>query len=303
MSSEMTFCVCICMHVLLAGGVSGSSGRDLEPAGPGSRVEDSGPHDMGPVTRDHIIKHVQYLASLESRHITHPGNLKAEQYITRELEKYGYAPTADGFELRDMTLRNVLSSGSDKSQPAILLTAHFDSTARAEGELSPQAPGADDNASGVAVLLELARILKEKGTNKNVEFVFFNAEEVGTVGSRHLSNEYKLNQWPIKYVINVDTVGTWKGPLSEECPVNYVTDAKSAPVIELLRERFPYPLRKATTMWRDDHARFWDNGFKAIELTEDGCTPHMHKPTDTAEKLHYDNITRIAHGLYRVLCE
>ena len=54
-------------------------------------------------------------------------------------------------------------------------------------------------------------------------------------------------------------------------------------------------------MWRDDHASFWRNGFKAIEITEDGCTPYMHKPTDTAEKLQYDNIAKIVYGLYTIL--
>lgn len=56
-------------------------------------------------------------------------------------------------------------------------------------------------------------------------------------------------------------------------------------------------------MWRDDHAHFWDNAFKAIEITEDGCTPHMHKPTDTPERLDYDNIAKIVHGLHMALSQ
>ena len=104
-------------------------------------------------------------------------------------------------------------------------------------------------------------------------------------------------------MINIDTIGTWKGPLSKTCPVNYVTDKNSMGVIKQLKEQFPYPLQKAKTMWRDDHGNFWNNGFKAIEITEDGCTKHMHKPTDTTEKLHYDNIAKIVHGLYLVLSQ
>ncbi len=261
------------------------------PSRPGrSTVEDD--PNLALVSKDNLHEHVRILAGFESRHILHPGNKKAEEYIARQLEKCGYAPKLDAFEAANRTFNNVLSAGSDKERPIILLTAHFDST---------DGPGADDNASGVAALLELARIVKERPVQTNVEFVFFNCEERGTVGSRHLSNEYKDRHWPIDCVINVDTIGTWNGPLSDACPVNYVTDANSEPVVKQLAERFPYPLRKAKTMWRDDHARFWDNGFKAIEITEDGCTEHMHKPTDTPEKLDYDNIARIVHGLYVAL--
>ena len=110
-----------------------------------------------------------------------------------------------------MTLHNVIASSSDKTRPVILLSAHFDSTASVNRRLSPQAPGADDNASGVAALLELARILKGRTAERNIEFVFFNCEEQGTAGSKHLAKMYKDNQWPIEYMINLDTIGTWKG--------------------------------------------------------------------------------------------
>jgi hypothetical protein len=82
-----------------------------------------------------------------------------------------------------------------------------------------------------------------------------------------------------------------------------VTDKNAIGIITLLKERFPYPLRRSKVMWRDDHGNFWDKGYRAIEITEDGYTKHMHKPTDTPEKLNYDNITKIVHGLYLVLAQ
>jgi hypothetical protein len=259
--------------------------------------------DLSPVSKDNLARHVQALAGIESRHVSFPGNKKAEEYITHELERYGYAPKADAFQAGGVTLHNVLSDSSDKQKPVLLFSAHFDSSAGTRGSQLPQAPGADDNASGVAVLLELARIVKEHPIHKNVEFAFFNSEESGMGGSMHLSREYRDRQWPIDYVINVDTVGTWKGPLSNTYPVNFVTDAASVEVLRQFAERFPYPLRQAKRMWRDDHASFWINGFKAIELTEedDVAADHLHKPTDTPEKLDYDNLARIVHGLYVVL--
>lgn len=258
------------------------------------------PRDLTPVSRDKVMGHVKALAALESRHVSRPGNKKAEEYIFRELQKYGYAPQADEFQAGSMTLRNVIATCSDKQKPVILLSAHFDSSA---GRNS-QAPGADDNASGVAALLELARIGKEHPLRRNVEFVFFNGEESGRFGSKHLSDEYRDKHWPIDYVLNLDTIGVWKGPLAQARPVNFVTDVNSVPALRRFAERFPYPLRQARTFWQDDHARFWDNGFQALELTEeDGANVHLHRPTDTPEKLDYDNLARIVHGLYVVLSQ
>ncbi len=277
--------------------------EDVVPAAKSERSWAGEDQDISTVSKSNLIKHIQHLTALESRHITHPGNKKAGEYITHELKKYGYSPNTDSFQAKNMTLHNVISDSSDKKKPVILLSAHFDSTSAVNGKLSSQAPGADDDASGVAALLELARILRKHRIQKNFEFVFFNCEEIGTFGSKHLSNKYRDNHWKIDYMINIDTIGTWKGPLSKTCPVNYVTDKNSMGVIKQLKEQFPYPLQKAKTMWRDDHGNFWNNGFKAIEITEDGCTKHMHKPTDTAEKLHYDNIAKIVHGLYLVLSQ
>ncbi|MEJ2648026.1 MAG: M20/M25/M40 family metallo-hydrolase [Sedimentisphaerales bacterium] len=277
--------------------------EDVSPSVSSERKKQLDEQDILTVSRSNLKKHVEELTALESRYTTHPGNEKAAEYIINELKKYGYLPVEDSVEVENKTLFNVISDSSDKKKPVILLSAHFDSISYTNRNLSSQAPGADDNASGVAALLELARILKENNIQKNFEFVFFNCEENGKLDSKHLSDKYRDNDWQIEYMINIDTIGTWEGPLSKTCPVNYVTDENSKEIVKQLEERFPYPLQKAKTLWRDDHASFWNNGFKAIEITEDGCTQHMHKPTDTDEKLNYDNIARIVHGLYMFLSQ
>ena len=271
----------------------------VDPSVKSEPIEPLNEQEILPVSRNNIVKHIEQLTTLESRHITHLGNKKASAYIINELKKYGYTPVTDSFEAENTKLFNVASDSSDKKKPVILISAHFDS----KSSVSSQAPGADDNASGVAALLELAMILKEKGIQKNLEFVFFNCEENGKLGSKHLSDKYRDNQWPIDYMINIDTIGTWRGSLSKTCPVNYVTDENSKGIVEQFEEKFPYPIQESKIMWTDDQENFWNNGFKAISITEDGYTRHMHKPTDTAEKLDYDNIARIVHGLYIVLIQ
>jgi Zn-dependent M28 family amino/carboxypeptidase len=250
------------------------------------------------ISKENIIYHVKSLESFQSRTIMHENNEKAGEYIYQELLKYGYFPKKDYFELKGRKYFNIVSDSSDKSKPIILLSAHFDSIAYENNKISSMAPGADDNAAGVAALMEIARILKKNDNSKNIEIVFFNAEEWEAMGSKSLAKQYKDNKYNIKYMVNIDTIGTWNGPLSETNPVNYVTDRNSETIINDLKKIFPYPLRKAKELWRDDHGNFWDKGYKAIEITEDGCTAHMHKTTDTAEKLNYDNISNIAYGIY-----
>jgi len=252
-----------------------------------------------PILVENIAAHVRNLESLGNRHIAHKNNKKAGDYIFSELKKYGYAPVLDYFEINGKKYFNVLSNSSDKNKPVILLSAHFDSFAKNDSGLSPKAPGADDNASGVAVLLELARALARKTPGVNVEFAFFNAEEYGCKGSKHLAESYSKDGVNIFCLINVDTVGTWKGPISDENPLNYVTNEASLFVVEKMRQKTSCPLAPAKEMWMDDHASFWDNGYAAIEITENGEPESMHTPDDTSDKLNYDNIAIVAKTLYR----
>jgi len=244
---------------------------------------------------DIIKSHINYLESLQNRFFLHPNNEIAGNYIFNELKKYGYTPIKDSFSFGIHNSFNVISNSADLSKPVILLSAHFDSISIEDGKLTKLAPGADDNASGVAALLELARLLKN--SKENIEFVFFNCEEVESEGSKHLASLYQSKNIKIKYMINIDTIGTWKGPISEQNPVNYVTDKNSELIVFQMKKHFPLPVKKAEELWRDDHGNFWDKGYIAIEITEDGCTEHMHKISDTSEKLNLDNISKIVDGI------
>jgi Iap family predicted aminopeptidase len=255
------------------------------------------------IIKTNLKKHVNILENCVSRHINQPGNIIAMNYIIHKLYSYGYKPkldmfiTTDGQILSNVRCKYNVKRKAGKRCPVILLSAHFDSIS-SDNTL---APGADDNASGVAALLEIARLIKKNKINKSFELVFFNCEEVGTQGSKHLAEKYKNKGWDIDYMINIDTIGTWKGALSEECPVNYVTDDNSRIVTEHLKKYFSYPLKECPQQWRDDHGNFWDQGYKAIEITEDGVTEYMHTPEDTSEKLNFNNIAKITQGVYNVI--
>ncbi len=136
----------------------------------------------------------------------------AFKYIKKELESYGYAPEEQEFEIENQKKSHNIIAKKDFSSDAniIVIGAHVDSV--------PQAPGANDNASGCGVILEAARILKNAKIDKNVIFVFFGAEEgtanfsiANAFGSRYFVR--KLKPEIVKKIIgmmSVDMAGSGK---------------------------------------------------------------------------------------------
>ena len=114
-----------------------------------------------------------------SKHITQPGNLKAAEYLFRTLESWGYEPEYQWFEPRPgIRTPNVVATLRGTVDPDLVYVvgSHFDSVERG--------PGADDNTSGTAVLLETARVLADSPLPATVQFVFFTGEESGLLGAR-----------------------------------------------------------------------------------------------------------------------
>lgn len=242
--------------------------------------------------KENLIKHVKELSSIESRHYLLDGNKIGERYIHNELKILGYSAEVDSFNYEEKDYNNIISKLNNNGKKNYIVCAHYDSISK-----DGIAPGADDNASGVAAALELARILKDIDLKVNVEFIFFNLEEIGGIGSKHLAKMYKESGIELEGVINLDTIGTWHGDISEEYPLTYVTDENSEDFMNSIITHMPLTLEKCKDMWTDDHGSFWQVGYKAIELTELGVTPYMHTGEDTYEKLNYDNISKIVNGL------
>ena len=130
------------------------------------------------------LRHVRYLAEeIGVRQAGTEGEMRAARYIAQVMREQGYeVEMQDGIPIRgrDRTTANVIArrAGSEGGE-VIVLGAHYDSRVGAEAS-----PGANDNASGVAVLLEVARELREVRLGCEVRFAFFGAEEVGYDGSR-----------------------------------------------------------------------------------------------------------------------
>jgi hypothetical protein len=159
------------------------------------------------VSTDRVYAYEKALFDFDSKHISRPGNAKARQYLFDTYKSFGYEPVFQEFETTGrgggpgIKTANVYVTLKGTVNPELIYVvgAHFDS--RAEG------PGADDNTSGTAELLEAARVLAKHPLPATVIFVSFTGEEAGLLGSREFVRQAGQNKWKIVGALNNDMVG------------------------------------------------------------------------------------------------
>ncbi len=205
--------------------------------------------------------------------------------------------------------------GTTHPEEVIILSAHLDSTARPAAE--HVAPGADDNASGSAALIEAARIFSDHSFARTIRLVWFTGEEEGLWGSKAYVKELNHSE-QILGVINLDMYGydadndhcfeLHVGTLSASDRVGqcFIQSAESS---NLGLHTFDYLTDQATSS--SDHSSFWEQKIGAIEVLEnffdnpqpDGCAaadpnPNYHTPQDTADHLNPDFALRITRAAF-----
>lgn len=241
-----------------------------------------------------------------------------ETYIEKEFSALGLRVERDPFSYRGRSYRNILARTAAKRAPLVLLGAHFDSV---EGS-----PGADDNGSGVAVLLEAARLLSAMKLNSEVLFCAFNLEELNMIGSSHLARRLRSEGTKIAAMVSLEMLGyTDRRPGSQKYPtalswfypdradfIGVVGNWRSA---ALLR-RFAAALKKVDGLPVEtlsvlgngflvpqarlsDHAPFWDAGYPALLLTDTAFmrNPHYHSASDTIETLDLEFMAKVCQGV------
>lgn len=265
--------------------------------------------------RDRLERDVRRLSVVRHPEADPEALAQAEDYIAVELGATGLRVERQLFQWKEREFHNVVATrdGTDPSRPWIVIGAHFDST--------PHTPGADDNASGVAALLEIARLLETFVPAATVQFVGFNLEEIQQL----LPPMYRIGskayvKWLTDQVAKVEgafvleMVG-FTGPRQRvPAAVNLVKrvpktghflaavgDANSshllealeraaAGVIELVTLSVPLKGFVVPDTRRSDNARFWDVDYPALMVTDtaDLRNPNYHKATDTPDTLDYE---------------
>ncbi|MGH7548213.1 MAG: M28 family peptidase [Gemmatimonadales bacterium] len=247
----------------------------------------------------------------------------ARDYVTAELRAAGLAVDLAPFRFRGRTYHNVVGSlgGRDPEQPYLLVGAHFDSTA--------STPGADDNASGVAALIECARLVAPRAPQARVAFAGLDLEELQTVtgkyrvGSRALARGARARGDRLQGALILEMVGYCDPtPGSQIVPpflgikapregnfLAAVGDTRSRSLLEafLVGARAAVPdlplvaYRARLRGWLmpltrlSDNASLWDAGYPSLMLTDTAFlrNPHYHQWSDRSETLDFGFMAKV----------
>jgi hypothetical protein len=286
------------------------------------------------VSETKIEEDVAFLADdkLEGRQTGTPGEEKAAEYISQRMESIGMQPKGtDGFlqpfsfkpktdphkEVEfttnaDSTItgRNVLGFIDNQAETTIVIGAHYDHLGYGgEGSLYRGKDkaihnGADDNASGVAVMLNLASRLKIKNDtakvkdNNNYLFMAFSGEEMGLLGSNYFSKNPTIDEESINYMINMDMVGKLK---ADSTLAIYGTG--TSPMFKQTLNANNDNFKLVTTesgVGPSDHTSFYLIDVPVLHFFT-GQHEDYHKPTDDADKLNYEGMYKISDYIYSII--
>ena len=258
------------------------------------------------MSEERLTTTIAALQDLGTRHTITQGNVQAQQWLTMEFEDLGYEVERDLFDADGADGVNLVvrKTGSVQPDTVWVMSAHYDSTSMTP---TTDAPGADDNASGVAVVLEAARILADVELGDSVWFVLTGAEEQGSLGSEHMSEWLQDEGVDVQGVMAPDMIGYW--PLGQDDALDILGDEDSEHLIEDMAAMAD-AMGVAHKTWvhhgycyGDDHTNFQEAGFPAISpmdcveahnLSSSGeSTPHYHRSTDTLDTLHMGFTTRV----------
>ena len=302
--------------------------------------------------KERLHSHLIQIVRDRNPYLASQGHFYAQQYIREQLAQWGTVEI-DDFSVRGRIHHNLildlpplsppLAKGGKQEEspfakggkqdnlgiekqikkrlPPIVIGAHYDTV--------PGSPGADDNATGVAVLLELAREIASGLLKYPVQLVAFDMEEYGYLGSSHHAAKYKQQQESIRLMISLEMLGYCNhNPNSQSYPAGlkyfYPNTGNFIALIGTLRtvpdlinlsgkirksgqpcEWLPVPNRGLIVpdTRRSDHVPFWDNGYRAIMVTDTANmrNPHYHRGSDRIETLDLDFLAGVCQGLVEAI--
>lgn len=247
-------------------------------------------------------------------------------YLREQLTQMGYTPDDQPYEHQGRTYRNVSIVIGDRHAPRVVVGAHYDSC--------EPLPGADDNASGVAVLLELARLFRKTGAPAGaLELVWWTLEEPPAFRKPHMGSAVHARKLvesnvAVKAALAIETVGYYRDEEgSQHFPIaflgklyptrgNYIALVSNLNNTHLVRavkaamlgaNRLPVYSINAPGLvpgidW-SDHRSYWPYGVPALMVTDTAPNrnPNYHEPTDTPDTLNYPMMARLTEALFEAV--
>ncbi|MDX2231877.1 MAG: M20/M25/M40 family metallo-hydrolase [Leptolyngbyaceae cyanobacterium bins.349] len=272
-----------------------------------------------PERQERLRSHLLQLVRERDPYMATAGHFYVQEYIRSQLSQWGTVEPHT-FQQQQRTHTNLILNlpGQRQTDSIVLIGAHYDAV--------PGTPGADDNASGVAALLELAQALAAQPARYPVRLVAFDLEEYGMVGSEHYASDLQQQGQKIRLMLSLEMLGyCTQAPNSQQYPIeamkavypstgNFIGLIGNLPTTPDLLH-FSHHIAKAgvPSQWLpagmrgemvratrlSDHAPFWDRGYKAIMVTDTAFmrNPHYHQTSDRLETLDLDFMAGICQGL------
>lgn len=227
--------------------------------------------------------------------------------FTPKTDPHAEIEYGEGSSEKTVTGRNVIGFIDNNAENTIVIGAHYDHLGMGENNsLYRGEPmvhnGADDNASGVAVMLYLADKLLEGNTNNNYLFIAFSGEEMGLLGSNYFVKNPTIDLKKVNYMINMDMVGRLK-----KNKVLAIYGTGTSPIwqetIEKANSNHTFDFKLNTSgVGPSDHTSFYLQDIPVLHLFT-GQHVDYHKPSDDLEKLNYEGMLQISNFIYRVVSE
>lgn len=276
-----------------------------------------------PEITQRLHRHLQALTGPRDPYLAAGRHQLAQQYIRSALSQWGQVK-AQRFQVRGREHINWSLDLAIQSQLApVLVGAHYDTVLGS--------PGADDNASGVAVMLVLAELLAGQASSTHrprrpIHLVAFDLEEYGLVGSTTCAQTWRQAQRPIHLMLSLEMLGYFSAaPHSQQYPLDllrriypntgdFIALVGNGPTIfRMMGMKRCLQRADAPCQWlpvvnwgrqipdtrRSDHAPFWDAGYPAVLVTDTAHlrNPHYHTASDRIETLNIEVMAKITQGL------
>jgi hypothetical protein len=282
--------------------------------------------------RGHVV---MLAATIGERDVYQPAKQRlAKDYVAAQFQAIGYKPNVMPYHALHMgggikngtTFYNVeaVLPAAPAGSAAWIVGAHYDA--------APGTLGADDNASGVAVLLEAARLLKARRPERDIRFVAFGTEEPPAFGTRNMGSVHyalwaKEHGLPVHAMLSLEMLGYYNPkPGSQLYPpflhlfypdtglsVGIVSDVNSrgkmSAFAKAWRRKSDFPLNASilpgplSILALSDQLSFWDQGYPALMLSDTAFyrNPHYHQHSDAADTLDYERMAQVTEALVEAL--
>ena len=277
------------------------------------------------ISIENLKGHVKNIHFDRNPYHGYPKLEQAAQYIEKEFLKTGLDVKEDHFEWEGKSYKNIVAEKRGITSPhkVLILGAHYDTV--------PGSPGADDNASAVALLLEVARNIQAVPLGSTVRLIAFSLEEYDYGGSAHYVEGLKKGGEEILGMISAEMVG-FTAPRQDYPPylnpkhypnvgdfIAIIGNERSRELLEKVCQSFKtnsprLPLEllvvpgKGEAMEEarlSDHSPFWDQGLSALMVTDTGFlrNPNYHLSSDRIETLNFEFMQKVAIGVYHSVVE